>query len=317
MPRVRRWRDLAPGLLALAAVTGIVAGVLVFARVGALRGETMRLVVLAGSARDILAGSEVWIAGQKVGAVHDVAFRPVGTDTMYRLALTLDVLTTAQPQLRRGTSAQIRTGGSLLGAPVVTLSGGRAAEPPLRDGDTLYALPQLDAQTVTGRFAATGQHVAPLRENIARIVLHLKSADGALGASARGQGFAGVGSLGARMGGIATRFRTGTVGRLLGADDPVRRRVTLATARADSIRQLLDGPSGTVGRFRRDSTLLAEISAVQDEVTQLRALLDDPHGSAGRLRHDAVLAQELATLQVSLRALSSDIRAHPLRYLVF
>jgi phospholipid/cholesterol/gamma-HCH transport system substrate-binding protein len=317
MPRVRRWRDLFPGLLALVALVALVGGVLGFARVGALRGDTLRLVVLAGSARDVLAGSEVWIAGQKVGAVRDVAFRPAGTDTAFRLAIGIDVLTTARTQLRRDTRAQIRTGGSLLGAPVVTLSGGSAAQPLLEDGDTLYALRQLDQQSVTGSFAAAGEHVDPLRRNVARILVHLRDADGAIGASARGQGLAGAGEIGARVGQLASRFRGGPVGRLLGANDPVRRRVAVATARADSIRRLLTEPAGTVGRFRRDSTLATQITAVRDEVAQLRALLDEPRGSAGRALHDGALARELASLEAELRALAADVRDRPFRYVVF
>ena len=174
MARARRWRELAPGLLVIAALTVLVGGVLGFARIGALHGDTLRLVVLAGSARDILEGSEVWIAGQRVGLVREVDFRPVVADTTQRLALTVDVLVEARPQLRRDTRAQIRTGGSLLGAPVVTLFGGSSSEPLLQDGDTLRALSQLDPAAVTGRFAGATEHLAPLRQNVIAVVGRLR-----------------------------------------------------------------------------------------------------------------------------------------------
>ena len=316
MARARRWRELAPGLLVIAALTVLVGGVLGFARIGALHGDTLQLVVLAGSARDILEGSEVWIAGQRVGLVREVDFRPVAADTTQRLALTVDVLVEARPQLRRDTRAQIRTGGSLLGAPVVTLFGGSSSEPLLQDGDTLRALPQLDPAAVTGRFAGATEHLAPLRQNVIAVVGRLRSRDGVFGAVAEGGGF-GAGPLGARVRRIAGRFGGGTVGRLLTAEDPVRVRIAGATARADSIRRVLTEPSGTVGRFRRDSTLAGQIAAVQAEVAEVRRLLDESRGTAGRALHDPVLARELASLQAELRALAADVRDRPLRYIVF
>lgn len=317
MARVRRWRDLAPGLVVIAALAVLVGGVLGFARIGALRGDTLQLVVLAGSARDILEGSEVWIAGQRVGLVRKVDFRPVAADTSQRLALTVDVLTAARPQLRRDTRAQIRTGGSLLGAPVVTLFGGSGREPLLEDGDTLRALPQLDPAAVSGRFAGATEHLAPLRQNVVAVVGRLRSGDGVFGAAARGGGFGGAAPLGARVRQIAGRFGGGSVGRLLSAEDPVRLRIAGATARADSIRRVLTEPSGTVGRFRRDSTLAGQIAAVQAEVAEVGRLLDESRGTAGRVLHDPVLARELASLQAELRALAADVRDRPLRYIVF
>jgi hypothetical protein len=138
-----------------------------------------------------------------------------------------------------------------------------------------------------------------------------------LGAKARGSAIGGGGAIASRIRQLATRFRGGSVSPLLAADDPTRRRVAQATARADSIRLLLAMPSGTVGRFRRDSTLAAQITAVRAEVTAVRALLDEPTGAAGRVLHDGVLARQLAELEAELGVLAADVRDRPLRYIVF
>lgn len=317
MPRPPRWRDLRSGLIVIATLAVAVGAVFAFARIGALRGDTMRLVVVGASARDVLAGTEVWIAGKHVGLVDAIGFRDVASDSAERLAITIDVLTTARPQLRQGAHAQIRSGGSLLGAPILELAGGAPNAPLLQDGDTVRARAQLDPRTVAAGFAAAGQNVPALRTNLAAILDELAEADGTLGAAARGGSFGDVAALGARAAGFARRGSGGTVARLVADGDPVRRRVRQATARADSIRRLLDTPAGAIGRFRRDSTLARQVTVVRDEITLLRALLDEPVGTAGRARHDQVLHQRLGAIEAELGALAADVRANPLRYVVF
>src|SRR5258707_3375248 len=46
--------------------------------------------------------------------------------------------------------------------------------------------------------------------------------------------------------------------------------------RSDSIRALMSSNKGSIGRFRRDSTLVTKASGVMAEVDTLRALLSDP-----------------------------------------
>ncbi|HEU4628190.1 MAG TPA: MlaD family protein [Gemmatimonadaceae bacterium] len=317
MPRAPRWRELVPGLTILAVLAAAAAAVLLFMRVGALHGDTIRLVALTNSARDLLAGSEVWLAGQRVGTVREVRFRPATVDTTQRLAIVMDVLTSARAQLREGTRAHIESGSSLLGEPVVSLGGARPEAPPLRDGDTIPAAPQLDPQTLTDRFTEVAHQVPVLRANVGAVLTQLHDADGTLGAATRRDALAGLGVLGMSASALGGQLRgDGTVQRLL-HDETLAARVSQVLARADSLQRLLDAPAGSYGRFRRDGTLARQIAAVRDEVSITRALLDRSAGSAGRALHDGVLREQLAALEAQLGALAADVSAHPLRYLVF
>ena len=86
-------------------------------------------------------------------------------------------------------------------------------------------------------------------------------------------------------------------------------------ARVDSIRALLASPNTSVGRFRRDSTLLAEVDDVRNELALVRASLDSPDGTVGRARKDSALATALAQAQREMTLLFADIKKHPRRYL--
>lgn len=318
MPRAPRWRELVPGLAILALVTIAAVAVLAFMRVGALHGDTIRLVAVTNSARGLLAGSEVWLAGQRVGTVREVEFRHVGVDTTERLAIVMDVLTSARAQLRLGTHADIRSGSNLLGEPVVALGGARPEAPLLRSGDTIPTVPQLDPQTVASQFADVGQQQFPiLRANVGEILSQLRDADGTLGAATRRDALAGVSELATRVSSLADGLGGDPAGPRLLRDEALVDRVSQVLARADSLQQLLQAPGGVYGRFRRDSTLSRQIAAVRDEISITRALLDRPAGSAGRALHDGIVRQQLVELEAQLGALAADVSAHPLRYLVF
>lgn len=318
MHRTQRWRDLTPGLLALAllVVTGL--AVLLYARVGALRGDTIALVVLAGDAGDLATGSEVWLAGQKVGLVDRIEFREPGSDTASRLRLDLSILSEAQPLLRADTRAQLARGGSPLGASVLSLSVGSPTAPPLQAGDTILAVGRAPASNITESLAAVREPLTALRDNVVAMSEEFGPQDGTVGAALNGNATIEARRLASAINTMlaGTSGGHGTIG-LAVRDVELRRRVTGASARADSLRSLLGGSSGSIGRFRRDSTLVRQIAGVRDEVSILRALAATPSGTVGRARNDGAITAGLAALEAELTALVDDVKRRPLRYLAF
>ena len=141
MPHHLHWRELKGGIVAVVVLFAIVFSVLAFARVGGLHGKKVTLYVVTDEAPGVLAGTEVWLSGEKDGLVKEITFRPPGTDTLQRLLIKTDFLKKALPHVRRDSYAQIRAGGTLIGTPIIFISAGTAASPGLKDGDTLRTLP--------------------------------------------------------------------------------------------------------------------------------------------------------------------------------
>src|SRR5688572_24268778 len=131
------WSSLLPGLIAFAAVVLIAIGVIVFAGVGKIRGDTMRLYVRTNQARGVMKGSDVWLAGQKIGVVDEIGFGTPGGDTLARVVLALSVREKDAAQIRRDSHAQVRAGANIIGPIVVYISSGTPNSPAVRDGDTL------------------------------------------------------------------------------------------------------------------------------------------------------------------------------------
>jgi hypothetical protein len=243
----------------------------------------------------------------------------VDADTARRLLLQLSVLAEHRDLIRRDASAQIRSGGTLLGAPVVYVFGGTAGTEPVSEGDTLRSLPQQDPEGLTSNFAEASKEFPLIIANVKLLGTQLRSASGTAGAilssDARGDQFA---VLLDRATDVARRARAprGTVGLTLGGGD-LGARARKATAQVDSIRDLLASDSTSFGRFRRDSSLLRAANDIRNDLAIAAALLKQPTGTAGRALQDSALTRQVAGAQRQLDSLIADVKSRPLRYWPF
>ena len=319
MPRSSHWRELWPGLVMFGAIVAGVVWVFAYARIGALRGDTYALFTVTSEARGVLKGTEVWLGGQKVGQVARIAFRPPSTDTTRRLLLELAILEKYRDQIRGDTHGQIRSGGTLIGQPVVALSVGTTAAPALEPGDTLQLDPQGDTEGVASQIASASRVFPEIAQNARTIRDQFMTAEGTLG-SLDERAPVELRTIRSRATEI-TRDATGGEGTLglalRGGRSELGRRVQHVLARTDTLRALLASERTSVGRFRRDSTLVRTVAELRDDVSIVRALLDRHEGTAGRAIADGAIQMELVQLERELDVLLDDIRRRPFRYLPF
>src|SRR5436305_14250618 len=142
MPHKLHWRELTGGIIAVIAIALLTIVILLFARVGALHGKKVTLYVVTDGAPGILAGTEVWLAGEREGVVKDISFRPTTAPANERLLIKTEFLASALPSVRKDSYAQIRPGGSMIGTPIIYIAPGTASAAPLRDGDTVHTRPK-------------------------------------------------------------------------------------------------------------------------------------------------------------------------------
>ena len=317
MARPLAWSNVRGGLIAFAVIVGIAAATLKYARVGALRGDRMRLYVVVGAARGILTGSEVWLMGQKVGRVADIRFRPPGeSDTSTRVLVELEVQEKYREAMHRDAVAQIRPGGSMIGAMVVYLAPGTTAAPIIRDGDTVRAKPQSEVESAMGQLGAATKELPAIVGNVKSIRSAFSSTSGSVGAlrqsvqTDRGA----LRSASSQLAQLRRRVSNGrgSLGRIM--DGTLGARARAAMARADSVRALVGSSNTSLGRFKRDSTLVSEVADIRDELATVRASLADSRGTAGRIAHDSAAFRALGDVHTELTLLLADMKKHPLRY---
>ena len=316
MPRQVRWKELTGGIIAVAAIAVLVTATLLFARVGGLHGKKVTLYVVTDEAGGVRSGTEVWLAGHKRGLVKDVSFRPPTSDATERLVIKTELLEDALPNVRLDSYAQIRPSGSLIGTPIVYITSGLATSPPLHDGDTVHTR----RKTRIGRLAADVGTIEPAVSEFATGVNELnakaKSPSGTIG-SIRLHGFPRMPEVSARMSRIGAKATRGSGTLGLMSRNNLMARASHAMAAVDSIKMLMSSNKGTLGRFRRDSTLTTKAKGVLAELDTLRAFASNPMGSIAAAHPDSTLARELTRTRALLAALIQDLKKHKMRYINF
>lgn len=319
MDQQPRWRDLRIGIAAVVVISILTVVILVYGRLGRIPGETYHAYVRTEDARGIIKGSAVWLNGQKVGAVRDIDFLPPSAAAGRRLLLRVELMKRHQDAIRHDSEVHIRSGGSLIGAPVVYMMVGSAAAPVVAEGDTIEATDQFDLDTITAQLAGAARELPVLLGDAKTVFGLLQSPEGTVGALMTDAGASEAGAVRARMGQIASSLgdARGTAGLALRGEGALVGRAKLAMARADSVRQLIASPHTSLGRFRRDSTLAANVADVRNELSIVRALIAEARGTLGRLALDSAIVLELAEVEREMAALLADVKKRPFRYFPF
>ena len=316
MPRGLAWSDVRGGLIATLVIAIVVFGVLRFARVGALHGDTIRIFAVVGEARGVMPGSEVWLSGQKIGKIVSIDFRPPAADTSKRLLISMDILSEFVPAVHRDAVAQIRAGGSVMGAAVMYLTPGTMRTAEIHAGDTLHAQPQADVEGASGQLTVAAKDVPVIIDNVKLLAAQLQTTRGTVGAFMNGPGLGELGKLQVRAGHVTQRLTgKGTVGLVMRGG--LTARANLVMAHVDSVRALLASPNGSLGRFRRDSSIMQNVADIQRELADVRAALDEPRGTVGRVIADSALSVGVANAQREMALLFADMKSHPMRYIAF
>jgi hypothetical protein len=289
--------------------------VLLFARVGALHGKKVTLYVVTNGAPGILVGTEVWLAGEREGVVKDISFRSTSAPASERLLIKTEFLAAALPSVRRDSYAQIRPGGSLIGTPIIYIAPGTAIAAPLRDGDTVYTKPTGSIVALTEDVGKIGPEFAALGEATKELAAKIDRPVGTIG-SYRANGLPDLADVQAGMSSLSARAQgNGTLGRTMRGD--LRMRASHALGAADSITKLLSSSRGSIGRFRKDTTLVSTAGHVLAQLDSLQAMLSDPVGTIAAAHPDSALTVQLQQTRTLLAALIKDVKANPMRYIRF
>jgi ABC-type transporter Mla subunit MlaD len=317
MARPLHWRTLGGGIIACLGLLGVVLATFAFAKIGGLRGDKADLYITAPEARDIIEGTEVWVGGQRVGAVASIAFQSSAVPLDERVVIRAKVLERELGQIRRDARASFRTGATYIGARVVAIGIGSAGAPAVADGDTIRTAKRPDVVATLDSVKLVTAGIPAILENIS-----------ATGRNARtvGRRVAALGADGGpldrirtTMGAISKRHEDarGTLPLLVAAGPDLRARSARLLSAGDSVRQMIAMGRASLGRFRADTSLFAAVDRLRADVAEVRRLASSPVGTLGRLKADSALIFALDSVHIELRGLLTDMKAHPLRYIVF
>jgi phospholipid/cholesterol/gamma-HCH transport system substrate-binding protein len=310
------WSDLQIGVIAAVAIAVAVLSVLLFARVGALHGDTQTVYVMTDEATGVLEGTEVWFSGQKIGLVKAVRFRPITTDTLVRIAIETEILADRMHLIRRDSYADIRPGGNFIGSPVVYIGPGTSAHPALRNGDTIATRTSGPIAAVGTQLDTLGNRLNALSDSSQKLIALLSNTSTSIG-TFRSRGMGELRRAQTVMSSLADKARGGNGTLALASRGSVGERVRRIIAQKDSVTTLLSSGRGNLGRFHRDSTLLPAVTRIRAEVDSLRGLLLNPNSEVARLRSDTALKSQITKARAELDSLMKEVKKHPTKFISF
>jgi hypothetical protein len=106
----------------------------------------------------------------------------------------------------------------------------------------------------------------------------------------------------------------GTIALAMNNSDLLVARAKRAMAQTDSLRALLATNDNSLGRFRRDSTIMGVASRLRGELGEIQRLAASPNGTIGRIRADSAIIHAVHRDLAALDSLIADMKKHPLRY---
>ena len=318
MSRAVTWRSLARGLVAVAALVLITAATLMYARIGRLSGDTVRYYAAFAGARNVMGGTEVWINGAKVGRVSKVRFAPPATDTAKRVVVELEVLARFGDQIRKNSTTKLRTGARLMGPTVVYITAGSSDAEVVPANDTLIGSSGADVGEMTASFGEVAREFPKVMADVKILSSSLTSTRGTIGALTALDAPKRFEALVDNASRLTDRAMSanGTIGLAMRRTELIARAKS-ATAQADSLRTLVAGGESSLGRFRRDSTLLRAVADVRDELSIASALMANGSGTLARFGSDSIIAVQTAERARLMTELFADIKRRPFRYIAF
>jgi phospholipid/cholesterol/gamma-HCH transport system substrate-binding protein len=230
-----------------------------------------------------------------------------------RVVITTDVLTKMRETIRIDSRATLKSGGTIIGAPVVYLSAGTLNARAVVPGDTLHGAGKSDFEIAASRATESLEEVPAIMSDAKIILANTKTAGSRLDRMMNTD--RGHGSFSEQSHALMAKLTKGRgSGIRLMRDQSLRARVGRSMASADSLRGLLASRMDEMGRFKRDSTLGTTVRSLRDNIAALRELAKSPSGTAGRIAADSALIRSLDSVFVELNALMADIKKNPLRY---
>jgi phospholipid/cholesterol/gamma-HCH transport system substrate-binding protein len=273
------------------------------------------LYVFLSNARGIVRGGSVTINGVGAGAVEDIAFLPVGTDTTRNLKLELSIDQRLQDQVRADSRASVKSMG-VLGDKVLDITSGTPRYAVLQTNDTLRVTPTIDMDDVIGQASVVVQDAVELTRDLKIISGGIVRGDGTMGQLVTNRSlYDRLAATLTKMDGLLDRLDNpkGTVGRLI--DDPaLYNNLTAAVAGLDSALAQVNNRQGTVGKLLYDDTLYSHLVGVAGNADSVMHELNDGQGTASKLLRDRQLYDQLTKAVATLNAVLADIRQNPRRY---
>ncbi len=342
-----RWAQIKTGIILTIALVLLLTGVFFAGSIERILYPKVKINAAISDVKGLKKGAPVWVYGIEEGNVEDISLH-----TKYGTIVTISVYKKVLGFLRKDSSATVMTMG-LLGDKYIELNPGTPEYPPLKAGDMIRGVSQIDLKDVMAASGQSVQKINEFMEKMGRLSERLEKSKGTLSRfiedpslynnlkeSSRyfsiitkdiseGRGTIGMlvknPSLYERLASASKSLEdfsqrlekgSGTLNKLI-EDDLLYQRLLGAASSLEELGNKLNSPSGTLHKLIEDPELYDNLARTSHHISSILEKIDKGEGTAGALISDKEMANDVKTALAELRALLADMKASPYKYFKF
>jgi phospholipid/cholesterol/gamma-HCH transport system substrate-binding protein len=313
------WDQLKVGAVIMVALIIMAIAILKLGQAAQLFSKRYELVSFVPNTSGLRVGGQVTVAGQLAGAVKQIDFLPVDTDTLRNLRVTIAIDQSVQNQVRGDSQGKLKSQG-LLGDKIFDISPGTPKFPMLQAGDTLPLGEALDLDAVLVQASGALDQVVSLTGSLQQVANDVTSGKGTAGQLLTNrQLYDNLNSTIANSNALMVRLQNprGTVGQLLN-DPALYNNLNRMLSAADTLVAQLGGnlasSNGTMGKLLRDDALYNRLVSAVSGVDSLVGTMSAGNGTVRKLFTDDQMYAEILKAVTSLNTVLTDVRNDPKRY---
>ncbi|UCF19666.1 MAG: MCE family protein [Gemmatimonadota bacterium] len=302
------WSQLRIGLVVTFAVTMTAFAVFFIDEVSDRLEKRYPLHFHTSTTQSLRIRTPVWLAGQAVGVVDRLDFRPPDEDQKGRLTVGLAVNIDAAELITDGAAVEIITAG-LLGEAVVNIRPATVPGPPLPAGSEIPAALEIDPSQVTLRAQAFYADLRPVLDRWRQVRDTALAGDGTIGRLMQNLDELrlmqrNLRQLSVLFGNISDAANSV---RDFVSEDEIQAKLGRVPARVERLHDLWRARDGSAGHLLSDSSLARHMEGLAGSLARISERLDTGRGSLGRFLNDRALETELERTRRQLAELRAGL----------
>ena len=296
-------RSIIVGLFVLIGLIIVVAGILVMGSQQNKFSKNLKVTTYFHDVKGLKVGNNVWFSGVKVGIIKEISF-----ESVENVKVVMNIDQSNSQFIRKDVVATLGSDG-LIGNAIISLVGGTANNPQIKDGDVIKAGPSGGMEQMMSLLQDNGANLSVITQNFAKLSQQLVDGHGTVGALMTDDKIAND-----------LRASVSSMSKVMTDAD-------LAVNNLVALSQKLNSNQGLIHDLTTDKEVFASLresaaqlqgvtqtaNALMENLNSTSARLNDPNNAVGVLTNDPKTADEirqiLKNLNTSTQKLDKNMEA--------
>jgi phospholipid/cholesterol/gamma-HCH transport system substrate-binding protein len=320
MKKQLMWSKLKVGLVITLALLTLFMTVFFAGNIQDIFSPKVQIKAQIKDVRGLRVGSPVWISGIEIGSVKSIELNPE-----YGILVTMSINKDALKFVKKDSKATVMTMG-LLGDKYIELSTGSTHVEPIKPGDMIKGITQLEIQDIVNASSVSLEKITDFVDKLGNFIEKFEKSKGTIAKFMTDPSlYDNLKETTTTLTMILKDFKESKGTMKMFIEDPsLYNKMLSTTSSMEEFSRKLNKGSGTLKRLVEDPEIYENLDKASKQLSLILKRIDAGEGLAGSLVSDKELAIETKDTLVELKSsvtefkeLIKDLREHPDKYFKF